>query len=75
MPLPDRNEKCSMKTEDSIFKYHLFENYLELFGLSTLNNDPIFGEIKKCQFFANFYPKMTTELPKNRQDIANKIIS
>ena len=32
-PLPGRSEKCSMKTEDSIFKYNLFNNYSESFML------------------------------------------
>ena len=30
-PLPGQDYKCSMKTEDSIFKYSLFEYYLEKF--------------------------------------------
>ena len=46
-----------MKTEDSIFKYDLFNNYLELFGSSALTQDPFFEEIKKSHFFPNFYPK------------------
>ena len=32
-PLPGRNEKCSIKTEDSIFKYNLFKKHLESFML------------------------------------------
>ena len=58
-----------MKTEDSIFKYNLFENYLELFGVSALTNDSFFREIKKVNFSPIFYPKMTTKIPQNRQDI------
>ena len=74
-PLPCQNEKWSMKTEDIIFKYDLFDNLLELFGLSVLTNDPFFGEIKKSYFFPNFYPKITTELHKNMHDIKYTIIS
>ena len=74
-PLPGQNEKFSMKTEDSIFKYNLFKNYLELFGLSALTNDLFLGEIKKSPFFPNFCPKMTTKLPRNRKDIEYMIIS
>ena len=39
-PLPGRNKKYSMKTEDSIFKYNLFNNYLELFGSSAPTQYP-----------------------------------
>ena len=52
-----------MKTEDSIFKYDLFNNYLELFGSSALTQDPFFEEIKKSKLFPNFYPKMAPKLP------------
>ena len=62
-PLPGRNKKYSMKTEDSIFKYNLFNNYLELFGFPAFTNDPFFGKIKKSPFFPNFYPKMAPKLP------------
>ena len=55
-PLPGQNEKCSLKTEDSIFKYNLFNNYLELFGSSALTQDPFVEEIKKSQF-SQFLPK------------------
>ena len=74
-PLPGQNEKCSMKTEDSIFKYNLFNNYLELFGSSALTHDPFFEEIKKSQFFPNFCPKMAPKLPWNKQDKKYMMIS
>ena len=32
-PLPGRNKKYSMKSDNSIFKYNLFNNYLESFML------------------------------------------
>ena len=53
-PPAGQNEKCSINTEDSIFKCNLFKNYLELFGFPAFTNDPFFGEIKKVHFFRIF---------------------
>ena len=55
-PILGQNEKCSMKTEDGIFKYNLFKKYLKFFGFPILTKDPFYREIKKSPFF-HFLPK------------------
>ena len=73
-PLTGRNEKTSGKTEYSIFKYNLFEYYLEVFGFSALINDPFFGKVQKSPFFPNFDPNIAPKLPKNWQDKEDTMI-
>ena len=67
LPLPGQNEKCSMKTEVSIFKYYLFINYSELFGILALTNNLFFEEIKKSQFLPKNGP--WTALKQARQKV------
>ena len=74
-PIPGRNQKCSMKTGDRIFKKSLSKEYLELFRFSALTNDPFFGEIKKSPFSPNFDPKIALKLPKERHDKTDTVIS
>ena len=74
-PMPGRNEKCTMKTEDSIFRYNIFKNYLERFGSSALNDDPFFGEIIESPLFYQFLPKTNLQTAKNRHDERKMMVS